>query len=77
MVITSPFPALDIPDVPLTDYVFEHVERHAGHPALIDGATGAVTTHAELRDRVRATAAGLAQRGIGKGDVVGAYSPNL
>ena len=44
MVITSPFPALDIPDVPLTDYVFEHVERHADHPALIDGATGAVTT---------------------------------
>ena len=77
MVITSPFPELDIPDVPLTDYVFEHVDRHADHAALIDGATGAVTTHAELRDRVRATAAGLAQRGIGPGDVVGIYSPNV
>lgn len=77
MVITSPFPALDIPDVPLGHYVFEHLDRHADRPALIDGATGAVTTHAELRERVRATAAGLAQRGIGPGDVVGIYSPNV
>ena len=77
MVITSPFPALDIPDVSLTDYVFEHVDQHGDRPALIDGATGATTTHAELRDRMRATAAGLAHRGIGPGDVVALSSPNV
>lgn len=77
MIIRSPYPDLDIPDVPLAEYVFEHVERHAGRPALIDGATGEVTTHRALRARVDAVTAGLAARGIGHGDVVGIYSPNL
>lgn len=77
MIITSPFPSLEISDLPLTAFVFEHVDAHADRPALIDGASGAVTTHRELRDRVRATAAGLAQRGIRPGDVVGIYSPNV
>ena len=65
MIITSPFPELAISDLPLTDYLFEYVDVHADRPALIDGATGAVTTYGELRDRVRATAAGLAGRGVG------------
>ncbi len=77
MIITSPYPVLAIPDLSLTDYLFEHVDAHAGRPALIDGGTGAVTTHGELRNRVRATAAGLAERGIRPGDVVGIYSPNV
>jgi len=77
VVIRSPFPDLDIPDVSLTEYVFAHLDRHADRPALIDGATGDVTTHGELHQRVRAAAAGLAQRGIGPGDVVGIFSPNL
>ena len=77
MIIRSPYPDLDIPDVPLAEYVFEYVERHADRPALIDGATGEVTTHRALRQRVDAVAAGLAERGIGHGDVVGIYSPNL
>jgi acyl-CoA synthetase (AMP-forming)/AMP-acid ligase II len=77
VIIRSPYPDLDIPNVPLVEYVFEHVERHADRPALIDGATGEVTTHGELHDRVAAVASGLAERGVGHGDVVGIYSPNL
>lgn len=77
MVITSPFPALEIPDLALADYVFEHVVRHADRPALIDGETGAVTTHGELAAQVRAVAAGLTERGVGSGDVVGIFSPNV
>ena len=48
MIITSPFPSLEISDLPLTEYVFEHADAHAERPALIDGASGAVTTHGEL-----------------------------
>jgi acyl-CoA synthetase (AMP-forming)/AMP-acid ligase II len=77
MVIRSPFPDLDIPDVSLTEDIFAHVDRHADRPALIDGATGDVTTYGDLHHRVRAAAAGLARRGIGPGDVVGIFSPNL
>jgi acyl-CoA synthetase (AMP-forming)/AMP-acid ligase II len=77
MVIRSPFPDLSIPDEPLARYVFANLDRHAGRPALIDGETGAVTSHGELHARVVATAAGFAARGIGPGDVVGLYSPNV
>ena len=77
MIITSPFPALAISDLPLTRFVFEHVDAHLDRPALVDGGTGAVTTHGELRDRVAATATGLTERGIGSGHVVGIYSPNV
>ena len=39
MIYKSPFPDVQIPDVPLHDYVFEHVDRWADKPALIDGPT--------------------------------------
>jgi acyl-CoA synthetase (AMP-forming)/AMP-acid ligase II len=45
-------------------------------PALIDGASGAVTTYAELVQRVRATAVAFAEQGIGKGDAIGLLGPN-
>ena len=77
MVIRSPFPDLDIPDEPLARYVFANLDRHAHRPALVDGATGAVTTHRELHERVVSVAAGLAARGVGPGEVVGIYSPNV
>ena len=77
MIIRSPYPDLDIPDVPLAQYIFGNLDRHADRPALIDAATGEVTTHRQLQRRVRAAAAGLAQRGIGPGGVVGIFSPNL
>ena len=77
MVIRSPFPDITIPDVDLVADVFAGLAGHADRPALIDGPTGAVTTHAELHRRVQATAAGLAARGIGPGDVVGLYAPNV
>jgi len=77
VVIRSPYPERGIPDVPLPAYLFEHIDRQAHRPALIDGASGAITTHRQLYERVRATAGGLAARGIGPGDVVGIYSPNV
>ncbi len=76
MPIASPFPDVEIPSVSLTEYVLGHAEERGDKPALIDGATGAVTTYAELARRVRATAAAFAGQGIGKGDAVGLLGPN-
>jgi acyl-CoA synthetase (AMP-forming)/AMP-acid ligase II len=44
---------------------------------LVDGPSGREVTGAELRGAVRGLAAGLAERGVGKGDVVALYMPNL
>ena len=77
MIYRSPFPDPEIPAVPLPDYVFEHIDRWADKPALIDGPSGRTLTYAQLHRAALATAAGLAARGFRKGDVLAIYSPNL
>jgi len=77
MIVRSPFPDVTIPDVSFPAYVLRHAARLAEKPALIDGATGQTYTYGQLADAVRRVAAGLAQRGFGKGDVLALYSPNL
>jgi acyl-CoA synthetase (AMP-forming)/AMP-acid ligase II len=76
MVFRSPYPDVQIPDVALTEYVLGGAKRHGDKPALIDGASGAVTTYGELAGQVREVAAGLAAAGVGPGDVVGLLAPN-
>ena len=73
----SPFPDVTIPDVPLTDFVLEQVDGYRDRPALVDGLSGQTLTFGELADRIRRLAAGLSQHGIGKGDVVAIWAPNL
>ena len=77
MIYRSPFPDVEIPEIPLPDYVFEHVDRWPDKAALIDGPSGRTLTYAQLLVAARATAAGLAARGFAKGDVFAIYSPNL
>src|SRR5215210_3711782 len=76
MVFRSPFPDVQVPEVSLTEYVLGGAAQRGDKPALIDGATGAVTTYAELAGDVAAVAAGLAAEGIGPGDAVGLLAPN-
>jgi len=77
MIYRSPFPDVDIPEVPLHDYVLEHADRWPDKPALIDGPTDRTITYEQLRAAARGIAAGLAARGFVKGDVLAIYSPNL
>ena len=70
-------PPVTIPDVTITDYVLRHAARLGDKPALIDGPTGRTLSYRQLVDGARRTAAGLARRGFGKGDVLAIYSPNL
>ena len=77
MIYRSPYPDVDIPNVPLQDFLFERAEKYADKPALIDGPTGRTITYGQLVDAVRRTAAGLAARGFRKGDVFAIYSPNI
>jgi acyl-CoA synthetase (AMP-forming)/AMP-acid ligase II len=77
MTFRSPFPDVEIPDVSLTEYVLGHADALGDKPALIDAATGRTISYAELPRLIRETAAGLARRGIAKGDVVAIYSCNV
>ena len=73
----SPLPAVEIPDMALTAYCFEHVADHPDKPALIDGPSGRVVTYGQLWDQVRRLAGGLRTRGFGPGDTLALLAPNI
>ena len=74
LMIRSPFPDVEIPDVPFTAFVLARAGELGDKPPLIDAPTGRTITYAQLADSVRAVAAGLGERGFGRGDVF-ALSP--
>jgi acyl-CoA synthetase (AMP-forming)/AMP-acid ligase II len=76
MPVRSPYADVEIPDVPLFDFLFTDFGERADEPALVDGPSGAAITFAELEGMVLKIAAALAERGIGAGDVVALFAPN-
>ncbi len=76
MIFRGPYPDVAIPEVSLTDFIFQSANGIQDKPALIDGPTGRTWTYAQLEDSVRRTAASLAKQGFKKGDVFGIFSTN-
>jgi len=70
-------PEIEVPDVDVSAFVFEHAAERGDKPALIDGPSGRTITYAQLAQAVRAFAAGLAARGFGSGDALAIYMPNV
>jgi acyl-CoA synthetase (AMP-forming)/AMP-acid ligase II len=77
MIFRSPEPALTVPDMPLTPFLLERAAARGDKPAIIDGSTGRTITCREWAAAVRAAAAGLAARGLRKGEVFAIWSPNV
>lgn len=77
MPVASPFLDVEIPEATLHQFLFgSGFGDKAESPALIDGGSGASVTFGELAAYVDRIAAALAERGVGKGDVVGLFAPN-
>ena len=77
MVFRSPLADVSIPDLPLTSFVLHRARQLGDKPALVDGPSGRTITYRQLADTIPTVAAGLAERGFGKGDVLGIYCPNV
>ncbi len=77
MIFQSPYAEVSIPEVTLTEFMLQGAMSRADKPAVIDGPSGRTITYGQLVKAVRQVAAGLAQRGMKKGDVLAIYSPNL
>ena len=77
MIFRSPYPDVQIPDVPLTPLVLRKAAEMPSKPALIDGSTGRTITYGQLAGAVRLVASSLVARGFKKGDVFAIYSPNI
>ena len=75
--IQSPFPDIEIPEVPLPAFVLWRAHELGDKPALIDAVSGRQVSYRQLVDSIRRAACGLHRRGFTKGDVLALYSPNL
>jgi acyl-CoA synthetase (AMP-forming)/AMP-acid ligase II len=76
MIFRSPHGEIAVPAQSLSEFVLDPSRASAQHPALVDGVTDRVVTYGELREQIRRLAAGLADLGVRKGDVVALCSPN-
>jgi acyl-CoA synthetase (AMP-forming)/AMP-acid ligase II len=73
----SPHPSVEIPDVPLAEFVLAGAAARGERPALIDAASGRTLTYAGLDTLARGVGSGLQQRGLEPGQVVGILAPNV
>jgi len=74
---TSPFPDVEIPNVPISEYVLSGALQFPDKVVLLDGPTGRSYTAQAFADAVGQLAGGLVEWGIGVGDVVAIMSPNI
>src|SRR4051794_3582709 len=77
MIHHSPLPDVEIPAVPLVDYVLARAEQLGDKPALIEGPSGRVLTYRALQEAVRSLARGLVARGFAQGHTLALLAPNL
>jgi acyl-CoA synthetase (AMP-forming)/AMP-acid ligase II len=77
MTYRSPYPDISVPNVSLFEMVLGQASKRGDAIAMADGISGRTITYVQLLDQVRRTAAGLAARGIKKGDVVSIWAPNV
>src|SRR5262245_15125493 len=77
MIVRSPEPPIEVPDVPLTSLLLAKADAFGDRIAIVDGPSGRSCTFAQWAGAVRAAAAGLHARGLAKGDVFAIFSPNV
>ncbi|MGW1889986.1 4-coumarate--CoA ligase family protein [Streptomyces sp. NPDC002004] len=75
-VFRSQYPDVPVVDEPIHDAVLGHAAGFGDAPALVDGVDGTTLTYARLDALHRRVAAGLAEAGVRKGDVLALHSPN-
>ena len=77
MIYTSAEQSIEIPNTDISSFVLGEAAARGDRGALVDGPSGRSLSYAALAEQVRGLAAGLASLGIGKGEVVAIYIPNL
>ncbi len=73
----SPLPAVDIPELPLTQVVLRRAAELADKPALVDGPTGRTLTYGQLAGGIASLAGGLVAQGWQRGQVLALMAPNI
>ena len=77
IVHTSKYPDVDIPSVPITEFVLRHADELADRQAIEEVGSGRGYTFGALKQAIHAFAGGLQAKGIGPGETVAIMAPNL
>nr|WBO78702.1 4-coumarate--CoA ligase family protein [Streptomyces sp. SBE_14.2] len=72
----SEYPDVSPVDQPIHEFVLGRAAEFGDTPALIDGTDGTTLSYEQVDRFHRKVAAGLAEAGVRKGDVVALHSPN-
>ena len=65
------------PDLSITERIFEGLDISASQTVMVDGATGAKMTGAEVKDRIARFAGGMTAAGLCPGKVIALLAPNV
>ena len=76
-VFASRHGTVDVPDISVTQALFEGLRGREDEVAIIDGPTGRSVTAGQLMAQIRALAGGLTARGLLPGGTVAILAPNL
>ena len=77
IVHSSKYPDVDIPSVPITEFVLRHADAMADRQAIEEVGNGRGYTFGALKQAIHALAGGLQAKGIGPGETVAIMAPNL
>ena len=77
MIIKSPSPAVEIPDISWPEYFLKCIDPYHEQVALIDGDSGRQISYDELKKNIYLVAKALQHKGYKKGDVFAIYAPNI
>ncbi|MFM9136167.1 MAG: 4-coumarate--CoA ligase family protein [bacterium] len=77
IIYRSPLPDVEIPAVPVTEFILRRAGEVPDRPALVDGPSGRTYTYGVLAEMILRVAGGLAARGLGPGDTIALMAPNI
>ncbi|GFG36225.1 hypothetical protein Cfor_11306, partial [Coptotermes formosanus] len=75
-VVKSSLPDVEIPDIPVPDYVWQHIDQWPDKVAVECGVTGRRYRYAEMRQLCQRFAASLRRAGLQHGDTLTIVMPN-
>ncbi|MEJ6392276.1 AMP-binding protein [Gymnodinialimonas sp. 2305UL16-5] len=73
----SPFGQIDVPEMSITELLFQGLEARGDKPAIIDGPSGRTLSATEVATAIKRLAGGLTERGILPGGTVAILAPNI
>ncbi|SMY06009.1 AMP-binding protein [Flavimaricola marinus] len=76
-IYSSSYAPVAVPDLSITDFVFQGTRKQADTAVLTCGMTGRSLTGAAFEDSVRRLAGGLTEHGFGAGHTVALMAPNI